>query len=357
MKLGEVGKRRWRNFKANRRAYWSLWIFLAIFAVTLPAEWVANDRPLLIRYDGGFYFPVLRFYPESAFGGDFETEAAYGDREVRALIEAKGWMVWPIVPFRFDTVVRDLGQPAPSPPTRRNWLGTDDQARDVTARLIYGFRISVLFGLTLAFFSSAVGIAAGAVQGYFGGRLDLVMQRVIEIWSSLPTLYLLIILASIVTPSFWWLLGLLLLFSWMSLVGVVRAEFLRTRNFEYVRAARALGATDLSIMVRHILPNAMTAALSFLPFVLSSAITALTALDFLGFGLPAGSPSLGELLNQGKNNLTAPWLGLSGFAVIAVMLSLLIFIGEGVRDAFDPRKIFAGAPPPEETVVQLGRAA
>ncbi|MCU0668115.1 MAG: ABC transporter permease [Myxococcota bacterium] len=357
MKLGEVGRRRWRNFKANRRAYWSLWLFLAIFAVTLPAEWVANDRPLLIRYDGGFYFPVLRFYPESAFGGDFATEAAYGDREVRALIEAKGWMVWPIVPFRFDTVVRDLGQPAPSPPTRRNWLGTDDQARDVTARLIYGFRISVLFGLTLAFFSSAVGIAAGAVQGYFGGRLDLVMQRVIEIWSSLPTLYLLIILASIVTPSFWWLLGLLLLFSWMSLVGVVRAEFLRTRNFEYVRAARALGATDLSIMVRHILPNAMTAALSFLPFVLSSAITALTALDFLGFGLPAGSPSLGELLNQGKNNLTAPWLGLSGFAVIAVMLSLLIFIGEGVRDAFDPRKIFAGAPPPEETVVQLGRAA
>ena len=357
MKLGEVGRRRWRNFKANRRAYWSLWLFLAIFAVTLPAEWVANDRPLLIRYDGGFYFPVLRFYPESAFGGDFATEAAYGDREVRALIEAKGWMVWPIVPFRYDTVVRDLGQPAPSPPTRRNWLGTDDQARDVTARLIYGFRISVLFGLTLAFFSSAVGIAAGAVQGYFGGRLDLVMQRVIEIWSSLPTLYLLIILASIVTPSFWWLLGLLLLFSWMSLVGVVRAEFLRTRNFEYVRAARALGATDLSIMVRHILPNAMTAALSFLPFVLSSAITALTALDFLGFGLPAGSPSLGELLNQGKNNLTAPWLGLSGFAVIAVMLSLLIFIGEGVRDAFDPRKIFAGAPPPEETVVQLGRAA
>jgi len=357
MRLGEVGRRRWRNFKANRRAYWSLWIFLAIFAVTLPAEWVANDRPLLIRYDGGFYFPVLRFYPESVFGGDFETEAAYGDREVRSLIEAKGWMVWPIVPFRYDTVVRDLGQPAPSPPTQRNWLGTDDQARDVTARLIYGFRISVLFGLTLAFFSSAVGIAAGAVQGYFGGRLDLVMQRVIEIWSSLPTLYLLIILASIVTPSFWWLLGLLLLFSWMSLVGVVRAEFLRTRNFEYVRAARALGATDLSIMVRHILPNAMTAALSFLPFVLSGAITALTALDFLGFGLPAGSPSLGELLNQGKNNLTAPWLGLSGFAVIAVMLSLLIFIGEGVRDAFDPRKIFAGAPPPEETVVALGRAA
>lgn len=357
MRLGEVGRRRWRNFKANRRAYWSLWLFLAIFAVTLPAEWIANDRPLLIRYDGAFYFPVLRFYPESAFGGDFETEAAYGDREVRALIEAKGWMVWPVVPFRYDTVVRDLGQPAPSPPSRRNWLGTDDQARDVTARLIYGFRISVLFGLTLAFFSSAVGIAAGAVQGYFGGRLDLVMQRVIEIWSSLPMLYLLIILASIVTPSFWWLLGLLLIFSWMNLVGVVRAEFLRTRNFEYVRAARALGATDFSIMARHILPNAMTAALSFLPFVLSSAITALTALDFLGFGLPAGSPSLGELLNQGKNNLTAPWLGLSGFAVIATMLSLLIFIGEGVRDAFDPRKIFAGAPPPEETVVQLGQAA
>jgi microcin C transport system permease protein len=251
-------------------------------------------------------------------------------------------------------LVRDLPTPAPSPPTRQNWLGTDDQARDVLARLIYGFRISILFGLTLTILSTLVGIAAGAVQGYFGGLVDLFFQRFIEIWSSLPTLYLLIILASIVTPSFWWLLGLLLLFSWMSLVGVVRAEFLRTRNFDYVRAARALGASDLAIMARHILPNAMTAALSFLPFILSGAITSLTALDFLGFGLPAGSPSLGEVLNQGKNNLTAPWLGLSGFAVIAGMLSLLIFVGEGVRDAFDPRKIFAGAPPPEETIAVAG---
>lgn len=357
MALGEVGQRRWRNFRKNRRAFWSLWLFAALFFGTLPAEIVANDRPLLIRYDGDFYFPVFRFYPETTFGGIFETEAEYHEREVRALIEAKGWMVWPLVPFRYDTVVRNLPTPAPSPPTARNWLGTDDQARDVVARLIYGFRISVLFGLTLALVSSAVGIAAGAVQGYFGGLLDLLFQRFIEIWSSLPTLYLLIILASIVTPGFWWLLGLLLLFSWMSLVGVVRAEFLRTRNFDYVRAARALGASDLSIMVRHILPNAMTAALSFLPFVLSGAITSLTALDFLGFGLPAGSPSLGELLNQGKNNLTAPWLGLSGFAVIGAMLSLLIFIGEGVRDAFDPRKIFAGAPPPEETIVRAGEAA
>ncbi len=357
MQLGEVGRRRWWNFRRNRRAFWSLWIFLALFFVTLPAELLANDRPLLVRYDDHFYFPVARLYPETTFGGIFETEADYTDPEVVALIEAKGWIVWPLIPYRYDTLVRDLPTPAPSPPTRQNWLGTDDQARDVLSRLIYGFRISILFGLTLTILSTLVGIAAGAVQGYFGGRVDLLFQRFIEIWSSLPTLYLLIILASIVTPNFWWLLGLLLLFSWMSLVGVVRAEFLRTRNFDYVRAARALGATDLAIMARHILPNAMTAALSFLPFILSGAITSLTALDFLGFGFPAGSPSLGEVLNQGKNNLTAPWLGLSGFAVIAGMLSLLIFVGEGVRDAFDPRKIFAGAPPPEETIVRAGEAS
>jgi microcin C transport system permease protein len=337
------------NFKKNRRAFWSLWIFLALFLVTLPAELLCNERPLLVRFDGRFYFPVLRPYPETTFGGFFQTETDYTDPVVQDLIRAKGWIVWPLVPYRYDTTVMNLPTPAPSPPTLQNWLGTDDQARDVVARLVYGFRISVLFGLTLALFSSLIGIAAGAVQGYFGGRIDLLFQRFIEIWSSMPTLYLLIILASIVQPSFWWLLGLLLLFQWMSLVGVVRAEFLRTRNFDYVRAARALGVGDLAIMARHILPNAMTAALSFLPFVLSGAITSLTALDFLGFGLPAGSPSLGELLNQGKNNLTAPWLGLSGFAVIALMLSLLIFIGEGVRDAFDPRKIFAGAPPPEST--------
>jgi len=355
--LGEVGRRRWWNFRRNRRAFWSLWLFLALFFVTLPAELLANDAPLLVRYDGNFYFPVARLYPETTFGGIFETEADYTDPEVVALIEAKGWIVWPLIPYRYDTLVRELPTPAPSPPTRQNWLGTDDQARDVLARLIYGFRISILFGLTLTILSTLVGIAAGAVQGYFGGLVDLLFQRFIEIWSSLPTLYLLIILASIVTPNFWWLLGLLLLFSWMSLVGVVRAEFLRTRNFDYVRAARALGAGDLAIMARHILPNAMTAALSFLPFILSGAITSLTALDFLGFGLPAGSPSLGEVLNQGKNNLTAPWLGLSGFAVIAGMLSLLIFVGEGVRDAFDPRKIFAGAPPPEETIVRAGEAS
>ena len=357
IKLGEVGRRRWWNFRRNRRAFWSLWLFLALFLVTLPAELLANDAPLLVRYDGDFYLPVARLYPETTFGGIFETEADYTDPEVVALIEAKGWIVWPLIRYRYDTLVRDLPTPAPSPPTRQNWLGTDDQARDVLARLIYGFRISILFGLTLTILSTLVGIAAGAVQGYFGGRVDLLFQRFIEIWSSLPTLYLLIILASIVTPNFWWLLGLLLLFSWMSLVGVVRAEFLRTRNFDYVRAARALGATDIAIMARHILPNAMTAALSFLPFILSGAITSLTALDFLGFGLPAGSPSLGEVLNQGKNNLTAPWLGLSGFAVIAGMLSLLIFVGEGVRDAFDPRKIFAGAPPPEETIVRVGEAS
>jgi microcin C transport system permease protein len=355
--LGEVGRRRWRNFRRNRRAVVSLGLFLAVFAVTLPAEFVANERPLLIRYEGRFYTPILHLYPETAFGGVFETEADYRAPEVRELIEARGWMLWPPIPYSYDTIVRDLPTPAPSPPTRQNWLGTDDQARDVTARLIYGFRISVLFGLTLTALSSLVGITAGAVQGYFGGRIDLYFQRVIEIWSSLPILYLLIILASIVQPSFWWLLGLLLVFSWMSLVSVVRAEFLRTRNFDYVRAARALGARDAAIMLRHILPNAMTAALSFLPFILSGAITSLTALDFLGFGLPAGSPSLGELLNEGKTNLTAPWLGLSGFTVLAGMLSLLIFVGEGVRDAFDPRKIFGGAPPPERTIAAAGEDA
>jgi microcin C transport system permease protein len=357
MRLGEVGRRRWWNFRRNRRAFWSLWLFLGLFFVTLPAELIANDRPLLVRYDGDFYFPALKLHPETTFGGIFETEADYTDPAVVALIEEKGWIVWPPIPYKYDTLVRDLPTPAPSPPTWQNWLGTDDQARDVASRLIYGFRISVLFGLTLTILSTIVGIAAGAVQGYFGGRIDLFFQRFIEIWSSLPTLYLLIILASIVQPNFWWLLGLLLLFSWMSLVGVVRAEFLRTRNFDYVRAARALGARDLAIMSRHILPNAMTAALSFLPFILSGAITSLTALDFLGFGLPAGSPSLGEILNQGKNNLTAPWLGLSGFVVIGGMLSLLIFVGEGVRDAFDPRRIFAGATPPEETIVSAGEAA
>jgi microcin C transport system permease protein len=351
--IGEIGQRRIRTFKANRRGYWSLWIFSVLFLVTLFADVVANDKPLLLRYEGESYFPLFFAYPETTFGGFLETEAEYSDPEVQELIEAKGWMLWPLIPFSYDTICYELPTPAPSAPTANNWLGTDDQARDVVARLIYGFRISVLFGLALTLISSVIGITAGAVQGYFGGRVDLFFQRFIEVWSSLPTLYLLIILASVVQPNFWWLLGLLLLFSWTELVRVVRAEFLRTRNFDYVRAARALGAGDLSIMFNHILPNAMVATLTFLPFILSGAITSLTALDFLGFGLPPGSASLGELLNQGKNNLSAPWLGLSGFFVLALMLSLLIFIGEAVRDAFDPRKSFrADAPPPEQTGYQ-----
>ena len=336
-----LNRRRLDNFRANRRGYASLRIFCALLLASLFAEFIANDRPLLVRHDGRFYAPVLADYPETEFGGFLESTADYKDPEVRALIEDRGWMLWPPVPYRYDTVVHDLPTPAPSPPSRQNWLGTDDQARDVAARLIYGFRISVLFGLVLTLASSVVGIAAGAVQGYFGGWLDLVFQRFIEMWSGLPTLYLLIILASVVTPSFWWLLGFMLLFSWMALVGVVRAEFLRARNLDYVKAARALGVGNPRIIARHVLPNAMVAALTFLPFVTSGAVVTLTALDFLGFGLPPGSASLGELLKQGKDNLHAPWLGFTAFLVIAVMLSLLVFIGEGVRDAFDPRKTFA----------------
>ena len=336
-----LNRRRLDNFRANRRGYASLRVFCALLLASLFAEFIANDRPLLVRHDDRFYAPVLADYPETEFGGFLESTADYKDPEVRALIQERGWMLWPPVPYRYDTVVHDLPTPAPSPPSRQNWLGTDDQARDVAARLIYGFRISVLFGLVLTLASSVVGIAAGAVQGYFGGWLDLVFQRFIEMWSGLPTLYLLIILASVVTPSFWWLLGFMLLFSWMALVGVVRAEFLRARNLDYVKAARALGVGNPRIIARHVLPNAMVAALTFLPFVTSGAVVTLTALDFLGFGLPPGSASLGELLKQGKDNLHAPWLGFTAFLVIAVMLSLLVFIGEGVRDAFDPRKTFA----------------
>ncbi|MEW6490341.1 MAG: ABC transporter permease [Thermodesulfobacteriota bacterium] len=338
VRLTPLTRRRLANFRANRRGYWSLWLFLALFGASLCAELLANDRPLLVRYEGAFYVPAIQAYPETAFGGFLPTEADYRDPEVAGLIREKGWMVWPPVRYRYDTINFALRVPAPAPPSRDNWLGTDDHGRDVVARLIYGFRISVLFGLTLTLLSSAVGIAAGAVQGYFGGAVDLFFQRFIEVWQGLPILYLLIILASVVEPSFWWLLGLMLLFSWMGLVGVVRAEFLRVRNFDYVRAARALGVSDAVIMFRHILPNAMVATLTFLPFILNSSITTLTALDFLGFGLPPGSASLGELLNQGKANLHAPWLGITAFAVLAVMLSLLIFIGEAVRDAFDPRK-------------------
>ncbi len=309
-----------------------------LFIISLFAEFIANDKPLLIRYDGLFYVPIFNSYAETVFGGEFETEAEYRDPFVADLINEKGWMVWPLIPFSYQTINYDLPVPAPAPPSAVNWLGTDDQGRDVVARLIYGFRISVLFGLTLTVLSSLIGIAAGAVQGYFGGLTDLLFQRGIEIWQGMPTLYLIIIMASVVEPNFWWLLGLMLLFSWMQLVGVVRAEFLRARNFDYVRAARALGANDVVIMAKHVLPNAMVATLTFLPFILNGSITTLTALDFLGFGLPPGSPSLGELLAQGKANLQAPWLGLTAFFVLAIMLSLLVFVGEAVRDAFDPRK-------------------
>ncbi len=331
--------RRFANFRANRRGFWSLWIFLVLFGLSLFAEFIANDRPLLVSYEGHFYYPVFADYPETTFGGEFPTEADYRDPDTRRHIAEHGWMVWPLIPFSYHTINYDLPSPAPSPPTTVNWLGTDDQGRDVLARLIYGFRISVLFGLTLTLFSSIIGVAAGAIQGYYGGLTDLLFQRFLEIWSGLPVLYLLIILSSIIQPNFWWLLGIMLLFSWMSLVDLVRAEFLRARNFDYVRAARALGVANAVIMVRHVLPNAMVATLTFMPFILNGSITTLTSLDFLGFGLPPGSPSLGELLAQGKANLQAPWLGFTAFAVLAVMLSLLIFIGEAVRDAFDPRKI------------------
>jgi len=331
-------RRRLANFRANRRGFWSLWVFLVLFAVSLGAELIANDKPIVVYYDGSYYFPAFVTYPETTFGGDFPTEADYRDPFVKEKIEEKGWMLWPLIPFSYRTVNLDLPVPAPAPPSVVNWLGTDDQGRDVLARLIYGFRISVLFGLCLTLLSSVIGVAAGAVQGYFGGLIDLGFQRFIEIWSSMPQLYMLIILASFLEPSFWILLLFMLLFSWMALVDVVRAEFLRGRNFDYVRAAKALGVSDLVIMFRHVLPNAMVATLTFLPFILNGSITTLTSLDFLGFGLPPGSASLGELLAQGKANLQAPWLGITGFLVLAVMLSLLIFIGEAVRDAFDPRK-------------------
>ncbi|MGE0822420.1 MAG: ABC transporter permease [Candidatus Binatia bacterium] len=337
-RVSPLTQRRLRNFYANHLGYYSLWIFLVLFTSSLFAEVIANDRPLLVRYDNQWYFPVLKAYPETTFGGVFPTEAVYRDPVVRRLIEAKGWMLWPPIPYRYDTINYRLSVPAPAPPSRDNWFGTDDQGRDLAARLIYGFRISVVFGLVLTVLSSIVGVIAGAVQGYFGGWIDLLGQRLIEIWGGLPVLYLLIILASVVEPNFWWLLGLMLLVSWTALVGVVRAEFLRARNFDYVRAARALGVPNSVIMFRHVLPNAMVATLTFLPFILNGSITTLTSLDFLGFGLPPGSPSLGEILAQGKANLQAPWIGIAGFVVLALMLSLLIFIGEAVRDAFDPRK-------------------
>jgi microcin C transport system permease protein len=339
MRLSPITRRRIAIFRQNRRGFISFWIFLVLFAVTLPAQFVANDRPLLIRFDNRWYFPVLVDYSEDVFGADLmPTEAEYTDPDVAKVIDAHGWMIWPPVPFSYDTIVKNMNSPAPSPPSWRNPLGTDDQARDVLARVIYGFRLSVLFGFTLTAVTSVIGVIAGAVQGYYGGLTDLLFQRFIEIWNGMPELYLLIILSSIIAPGFWILLVFLLLFRWMSLTGVVRAEFLRGRNLEYVRAAKALGVSDIVVMRRHILPNAMVATLTYLPFILSGSVTLLSTLDFLGFGLPPGSPSLGELVAQAKNNLQAPWLALTAFAVLAGTLILLIFIGEAVRDAFDPRR-------------------
>ncbi|MET0530423.1 MAG: ABC transporter permease [Microvirga sp.] len=360
--LSPLNRRRLQNFKANRRGLWSFWIFMILFVLSLFAELIANDKPILASYKGELLYPAFVNYPEEKFGG-FLAVTDYRDPVISKEIQENGWLLWAPIRFSYNTHNLDLPVPAPAPPTwtltdeqcrpiaersggtgcdsiEWNWLGTDDQGRDVVARLIYGFRLSVLFGLTLAGISSIVGILSGAVQGYYGGWVDLIAQRFIEIWTAIPSLYLLIIISAIITPSFFVLLGILLLFSWVSLVGVVRAEFLRARNFEYVRAARALGLSNSTIMFKHLLPNAMVATLTFMPFIINGSITTLTSLDFLGFGLPPGSPSLGELLAQGKANLQAPWLGLAGFFVIAVMLSLLIFIGEAVRDAFDPRKTF-----------------
>lgn len=368
--LSPINKRRWSNFKANRRGYWSLIIFMTLFVLSLFAEFIANDRPIMVSYKGELLFPVLVDYPESKFGG-FLAITDYKDPHNLQEIEDNGWMLWPPIRYSYSTINKDyprrkgegglcLGYPAPPPwasdaelcettPEQlaryntwgnTNWLGLDDQGRDVVARIIYGFRISVLFGLILTALASVVGIAAGAVQGYFGGRVDLFFQRFLEIWSSIPYLYVLLIISSVLVPGFWTLLLVLLMFQWTGLVGVVRAEFLRARNFEYITAAKALGLTDAKIMWKHVLPNAMVATLTFLPFQLSGSISSLTALDFLGLGLPPGSPSLGELLLQGKKHMEAPWLGLSGFFTLAIMLSLLIFIGEAVRDSLDPRKTF-----------------
>ncbi len=345
LSLNPINQRRWAQFRANRRGWWSLWLFLVLFVLSLGAEFIANDRPLLIRYADDWYVPVLVSYPETVFGGDFPTEADYRDPYVAELIERDGWMLWPLIRYHHGTINYASESAAPAPPSAQNWLGTDDQARDVLARLIYGFRISVLFGLVLTLASSVIGVMVGAVQGYFGGRVDLYGQRFIEVWAGLPVLYLLIIMAGFVQPNFWWLLGIMLLFSWTQLVGVVRAEFLRVRNFDYVKAARALGVGDAVIIRRHALPNAMVATVTFMPFILTGSITTLTSLDFLGFGLPPGAPSLGELLAQGKANLQAPWLGLTAFFTLAIMLSLLVFIGEAARDAFDPRKTLAKGQP------------
>ena len=333
-----LAEARWLRFKANKRGFISLWIFTLLFGLSLFAEIIANDKPLLVSYDNQWFVPVINEYAETEFGGEFETEADYKDPYVIDLIKESGYIVWPIIPFSYDTINFDIVGAVPSEPDSVNWLGTDDKGRDVLARIIYGFRISVLFGFVLTIVSSFIGVVVGATQGYYGGWVDLFGQRFIEVWSGMPTLFLLIILSSFIEPNFWWLLGIMVLFSWMSLVGIVRAEFLRCRNFDYVRAAQAMGVDDKRIMLRHMLPNAMVASLTMMPFILSGSVTTLTSLDFLGFGLPAGSPSLGELLAQGKANLQAPWLGISAFVVLSLMLTLLVFVGEAVRDAFDPHQ-------------------
>lgn len=365
-----LARRRWRNFQRNRRAWWSLWIFVALFGLSLVAEFIANDKPMLVSYRGELRSPVFSFYSERDFGGDFPTEAGYQDVEVKCLIATggmaddcfdapdstlaavkagtyaaegwhKGWALWPLIPYSYDTIV-DIPGRAPSAPDQHNWLGTDDTKRDVLARVIYGFRLSIVFTAIVTICASAIGIIAGAIQGYFGGWTDLIFQRVIEIWVGIPSLYIIIILFAILGRSFWLLVVLTILFGWPALVGLVRAEFLRARNFEYVRAAKALGVRDRTVMFRHLLPNAMVATVTMLPFLITGSIGTLATLDFLGFGLPSSAPSLGELTLQAKQNLQAPWLGITAFLTFAIMLSLLVFIFEGVRDAFDPRKTFGG---------------
>lgn len=327
-------KRRWRVFCKNKRAFYSLWIFAILFVLSMGANFVANDKPLFIYKDHKSYFPVFVSYPEKIFGGDFDTEADYNDPYVKKLLQ-NAFVIYPLIHYSYDTIVRDLNSPAPTPPTLKHWLGTDDQARDVSARLLYGYRISIIFALILSFFSVLIGVSVGAFQGYYGGMVDLLGQRFVEIWSGIPMLFLVIIISSFIAPNFWWILALVLIFSWMSLVGVVRAEFLRGRNMDYVKASKALGASDIRIIFYHILPNALVATITYIPFIMAGSIATLTSLDFLGFGMPVGSASLGELLSQGKNNLTSPHLAIVGFMAVAILLSVLVFIGEGIRDAFD----------------------
>ncbi|TBL83607.1 ABC transporter permease subunit [Hafnia alvei] len=339
MKLNPINQARWQRFKTNRRGYWSMWIFLLVFIMSLGSELIANDKPLLLRYDQHWYTPFLVNYPETTFGGDFKTATDYQDPLIRSNIEQHGWAIWAPIRYSYTSINFATEVPFPSPPSAQHWLGTNENGNDILAQVLYGLRVSILFGLMLTVLSSVIGITVGATQGFYGGKVDLIGQRFIEVWSGMPTLFLIILLSSVVQPNFWWLLAITVIFGWMGLVGVVRAEFLRTRNFDYIRAARAMGVGDRTIMLRHMLPNAMVATLTFLPFILCGAITTLTSLDFLGFGLPTGSPSLGSLLLQGKNNLQAPWLGITAFAVLAILLSLLIFMFEAVRDAFDPSKV------------------